>query len=469
MKKKSIGKFRARVNARGYEQIDGEHYDADSMAAPVVNEITIRLVFTLMVMAGWYAEVVDVRGAFLHGEFDEGTRLFMEGPEGFEKFYPVGCLLLLLQTIYGLKQAAFAFWVQLLKALRDMKFDRSNADPCLYFKWTAIGLVLWISWVDDCVSVGKKELVLSAKKGMTDRFDCDEVGELTEFVGCKLDRTTDGGLRLTQPVLLQSYVDEFDLPDGPVPVTPAEPGSVLMKARANEAVDTKTQSVFRSGVGKLIHMMKWSRPDVLNAVRDLTRHMSVATLCHLKAMKRVMVYLTATPERGLTLKPNVQWDGSKEFEFTITGFSDSDFAKDPAARKSVSGWSVFLNGAPISMRSKMQDCTTLSVTEAELVAATACAQDMLFSMRLMESIGLTVKKPMVLTVDNKGAKDLANNWSVGGRTRHVDVRYYFLRELKETGLVQTVWQRGADNCADLFTKNLDGPSFRRHAKVFCSE
>ena len=69
----------------------------------------------------------------------------MEVPEGFEKFYPVGCLLLLLQTIYGLKQAAFAFWVQLLKALRKMKFDRLKADPCLYFKWTAIGLTLWIS------------------------------------------------------------------------------------------------------------------------------------------------------------------------------------------------------------------------------------------------------------------------------------------------------------------------------------
>ena len=83
----------------------------------------------------------------------------MEVPEGFENSYPVGCLLLLLQTIYGLKQAAFAFWVQLLKALRDMKFDCSKVDPCLYFKWTAIRLMLWISWVDDCVSVGKKELV----------------------------------------------------------------------------------------------------------------------------------------------------------------------------------------------------------------------------------------------------------------------------------------------------------------------
>ena len=114
------------------------------------------------------------------------------------------------------------------------------------------------------------------------------------------------------------------------------------------------------------------------------------------------------------LEPDEKWDGSKEFKFKVAGYSDSDFAKDPATCKSVSGWAVFRNGAPILMSSKMQDCTTLSVTEVELVAAMACTQDMLFSMRLLESIGLKVQKPMVLMVDNKGAKDLANNWSVGG-------------------------------------------------------
>ena len=168
IKKKSNGKFRAHVNARGYEQIKGIHYDADMTAAPVVNKMTICIVFTLIVMADWYAEVVNVRGAFLRGKFEEGTKLYMEVPEGFEKFYPIGCLLLLLQTIYGLKQAAFAFWVQLLKALCDMEFDCSKADPSLYFRWTKQGLTLWISWVDDCVSVGKRDLVLDAKKGMTD-------------------------------------------------------------------------------------------------------------------------------------------------------------------------------------------------------------------------------------------------------------------------------------------------------------
>ena len=103
------------------------------------------------------------------------------------------------------------------------------------------------------------------KKGMTNHFDCDEVGELMEFVGCKLDRTDDS-LQITQPVLMQSFVDEFALPEGSAAAKPAEPGSVLMKARAYEAVDAQTQTLYRSGVRKLIHIMKWSRPDVLNAV-----------------------------------------------------------------------------------------------------------------------------------------------------------------------------------------------------------
>ena len=80
-------------------------------------------------------------------------------------------------------------------------------------------------------------------------------------------------------------------------------------------------------------MMKWSRPDVLNAVQDFTWQMSAATMCHVKAMKRVMAYLMATPRQGLTLKPSEKWDGSKEFEFTILGFSDSDFAKEPTEQK----------------------------------------------------------------------------------------------------------------------------------------
>ncbi len=92
------------------------------------------------------------------------------------------------------------------------------------------------------------------------------------------------------------------------------------------------------------------------------------------------------------IEPAEFWDDDRKSEFTISGRSDSDFAKDVISNKSVSGCSTFLCGAPVSIRSKMLDCVTLSVTEAELVAATQCAQDMLFVMRVLESMDLKVKK-----------------------------------------------------------------------------
>ena len=467
-KKKSNGTYRARVNARGYEQIPGEHYDPKSIAAPVTNDITIRVILILMIMAMWCGELLDVKGAFLHGLFGpKENPLYMHIPQGFTEYYPPGWILLLLKTIYGLKQAAYAFWKQLLKAFSAMNFMRSKADPCLYYAWTKHGLVTWISWVDDCLVCGSKEGVKIAKAQLMEQFDCDEVGNMDEYVGCKIDRDwDDGSLRFIQPVLIQSFKDKFELPVSCPPNTPAAPGDHLVKGDEGSNMGPDLQFKYRSGVGKLMHMLRWSRPEILNAVHDLSKYMSGATLAHMKALIRVMHYCHKTPERGLLLKPTRKWNGDPKFEFIITGYSDSDYAKDTDTRRSVSGTAVFLEDAPVSMRSNTQKSVTLSVTEAEQAAAVACAQDMLFVMRLVESIGLKVKKPMILKLDNKGAHDLAHNWTIGGRTRHVDVRMNFLRELKEDGVILTEWIAGESNPSDLFTKNLQGPDFDKHSTKF---
>ena len=82
------------------------------------------------------------------------------------------------------------------------------------------------------------------------------------------------------------------------------------------------------------------------------------------------------------------------------------------------------------------------------------------------SLGLKVKTPMILEMDNKGAVDLANNWSVGGRTRHVDVRNNFLRELKDQSLLLVKHVPGGDNDADIFTKNVSAAIFHKHIPKF---
>ena len=217
-----------------------------------------------------WAEVLDVQGAFLNGRFQNGEKVYMEVPEGFEKYYPNAILLLLLKTIYGTVQAAKQFWREMRKAFDKMEYNKSKADPCLFFKWVNERLVLWIVWVDDSLIAGSKEQVLKAKAEMKQLFDCTEVGELTEYVGCKIEHNKEERwMKLTQPVLLQSFEDEFDLDEQrPNPRTPMEAGQVLSKEDGQPKETVLNTKQYRSGVGKLLHMMRWSRPDVLNATRE---------------------------------------------------------------------------------------------------------------------------------------------------------------------------------------------------------
>ena len=84
MKKKANGTYRARLNVRGFQQVEGVHYDAADIASPVTNDMSIRIVMVLTLMAGWIAKVVDVKGSFLHGGFNEGTEpVYMAVPEVF--------------------------------------------------------------------------------------------------------------------------------------------------------------------------------------------------------------------------------------------------------------------------------------------------------------------------------------------------------------------------------------------------
>jgi hypothetical protein len=107
----------------------------------VSSENVIRIVLVRMIMAGWIEEIVDVQGAFLHGIFYYGKTIHMEVPEGFEKHYdPMYYVLLLLKTIYGLKQSAFQFWKAILLYFSSMQYKRSKPYQCLYYKWTVAAM-----------------------------------------------------------------------------------------------------------------------------------------------------------------------------------------------------------------------------------------------------------------------------------------------------------------------------------------
>ncbi len=235
---------------------------------------------------------------------------------------------------------------------------------------------------------------------------------------------------------------------------------VFVAGKKEEALSPEMQKKYCSGMRKAMHAMQYSKPETYNTVQDLSRHMHEATQDHYQAMLCVLKYSLDYGDQGLEIKPNRKWEGSWSHEFIISGRSDSDYAKEPNNRRSVLGRVVYLEGAPAMFKSSTERTVSLSTTKAETYAGVTCVQDMLYMKNVLESLKLRVKLPMVLEMDNQGAVYLANNRSIGGRTRHIDVQLLFLRELKEASVLVMKWIAGAVNEADIFTKNLDGPAFQ---------
>jgi hypothetical protein len=301
MKKKSNRTLRGRINVRGFRQVEGQHFNALSISAPVINRMIIKLVLTLMLASGGIAHVVDVKGAFLHGNFKYGAKIYIQIPLGFEEFYDDNTVLLLKKCLGGLEQGAMAFYRKLLAAASKIGLKRSSADPCLYYKWEEKILVIMILWIDDKMIVGPSDLVLKLKSNLMEQFKCDDCGVLTEYIGNKIECVSEDAIRLVQTVLTQSYEDKFELGNGCYNML-AQPGMVLIHPVEGKEVLKPDQTTLRSGVGKLMYQIQYSRPDIAQAVQNLVWYMSCGNSKMLEAMKRCMRYVLCR-EAGLLLKP----------------------------------------------------------------------------------------------------------------------------------------------------------------------
>jgi hypothetical protein len=207
----------------------------------------------------------------------------------------------------------------------------------------------------------------------------------------------------------------------------------------------------------LLYLLKHSRPDLSNCVRELSKVMDGANPAHLKALHRAIKYVKQTKHLKLKLQPKELKDA-----WTMRAYCDSDFAGDLDNRRSISGYIIYICGCPIAWRSKGQKNVTLSSTEAEYVAISEVAQEILFILGILDSMNIKVEHRIIVNVDNIGAIYLAQNATTGNRTKHIDTRYHFVREYIEQGIMKVIFVRSAENDADIFTKNLPTDAYMKH-------
>ena len=198
---------------------------------------------------------------------------------------------------------------------------------------------------------------------------------------------------------------------------------------------------FASLVGALLYAACHTRPDVAYAVGMLSRVLSKPTPELLADAQRVLGYLHYHSPVGLRYTPGAS---------RLHGFADSDWA----VRHSTSGWVVLFQHAAIAYGSKKQKSVALSSCEAEIVAASTAAADVVYTRRLLGELGVAVPEPTPLAVDNRAARDLAYNPEHHERTKHVERRHFYVRETVEDLLLTVPFVASHDNLADFFTKHL---------------
>jgi hypothetical protein len=206
----------------------------------------------------------------------------------------------------------------------------------------------------------------------------------------------------------------------------------LVRAKEeSDKVTTEEQSRYRTGVGMLLYLIKHSRPDICNAVRELTKCLDGATPNAYKEMLRLTKYVLDTRDRGLKVEPTAT---SLNWELLV--YTDSDWAGDKDDRRSISGYMIFLNGVLICWRSKAQQSVALSSSEAEFYACSEATKEVPFIAQILMFLGIPVQIPIQVKVDNVGAIFMSENTTSSSRTRHMDTRYHFVKDMQNDGMIK---------------------------------
>lgn len=196
-----------------------------------------------------------------------------------------------------------------------------------------------------------------------------------------------------------------------------------------------------------------TRPDLMFVVCLLARFMSDPKAEHMLSAKRVLRYVSGTMDFGVLYKKSSVMD--------VVGFTDSDYARDVNDRKSTSGYVFLVNGAAICWSSRKQDIVTLSSTEAEYVAATSSACHCVWLKGILQELGVESCKCMDILCDNSSAIKLSKNPVMHRRTKHIDVRYHYLRDLVNEGAMRLMFCGTKDQVADIMTKPIKLDQFEK--------
>jgi hypothetical protein len=431
----------------------------------------------------------------------------MELPEGYTIPSSSGgrqkLVCRLRKCLYGLKQAPREWYKDIDAYLSSLGLTRSKEDYNLYISQQAN--IILLLFVDDILLFSPNlEAIRRMKSYLSLKYKMSDLGPVQQFLGIQVMRNRQARtIHIHQTPYIESVLRRFQMDSCNGVSTPMDPSIQLEAALPNYIASRDHLLEYQQAIGSIMYAMLGTRPDLPFTVSTLSKFCSNPTPKHSAAAQRTLRYLQKTINVGITYggqeNPAVDEALGKSNLTGITGFSDSDWAGDKDSRKSTSGYVFLLYGGAVSWKSTKQSVVATSSTEAEYIACSEAAKEALWIRRLhaeiqgtsttipttlydrnqhemdiqdqVEALRITPARtiipqgnPQVILADNQSAIKLSKNPHHHNRSKHIDVRYHFVRDSCQKGLIELAYIPTSEMVADILTKALPREKHEKHMK-----
>lgn len=417
--------------------------------SPVSRMSTVRILLSVAVQNGWNVAQIDVPTAFLNSKLEEDV--YIQTPKGVRSKTTT---MKLNRALYGLRGAPKAWNNKFNDVMKSLGLRRSKHDFCLYCKKDLYLVV----FVDDAIITGDDRQIEQLLVDLHRELKIKILDSTATFLGMQIQQREDG-LKISQPKMVSKLLEEFKMNLCRQAETPMEVNFSLEEAEVNSKVP------YRRLICSLMYLAVTTRPDISYSVSYLSRYLDCPTTQAWKAAQRILRYLSGTREAGLFFKKKPP---------SLVGWCDADWGGDRRTRRSVSGFVAFHCGNPISWFSKKQNCVALSTMEAEYISAGAAAQELLSVKGVVSEFNNpgsaeSASCKVILLIDNLSALSMMKTYENSKRSKHIDIRYHFIKDICASKEITVNYIRTDENVADIFTKPLGKQKFNKFKDVLIGE
>lgn len=439
------GRYKARLVVKGFTQRAGIDYE--ETFSPVVKFGSIRSILTVAAAMGMKLAQFDIKTAYLNGDLTE--EIYMVQPKGHED--GSGRVCKLQKALYGLKQSARCWNKKFTRVLEEFNLKTSEADPCVFTAHENNEELILAVYIDDGLIASTSEKKIDELLQFLARELEVTVMPLNLFLGMEIEHLSDGSIFVQQSSYAQKVLNRFRMEEAHAVAIPAD----FHQELSLQNVDKKEEAInvpYKEAVGSLLYLAMVTRPDIAYAVHAVSQYAESPQKIHWNAVKRIMKYIKGTVNHGILFPKGDQM-------LSITAYSDADFAGDKTTRKSTSGTIIKVGDAPVVWSSQKQRSVALSTTESEYIAASQTTKELIWVRRLMNDLVKCKVQTPTMYVDNQSAIKLVKNPEFHKRTKHIDVRYHFIRQHYEEKVFELRYIHTDEQIADICTKPLSKARF----------